>query len=81
MIVNRQSALNEIKRVLKPGGRLIVGEELPEPEYVRPKSVKKWTERAGFSMTGKSGNAFAYLLQFVKPLPIVDQAEDAASAG
>ena len=80
MIAERRTVLAELKRVLKPGGELVIGEEMPEPEYVRPVSIRKWAEQAGFRMIGKNGNAWAYLLKFVKPLPIVEQAEEIASA-
>lgn len=80
MIAERKTVLAELKRVLKPGGELVIGEEMPEPEYVRPVSIRKWAEQAGFRMVGKNGNAWAYLLKFVKPLPILDQAEEATDA-
>lgn len=78
MIAERKIVLAELKRVLKPGGELVIGEEMPEPEYVRPVSIRKWAEQAGFRMVGKNGNAWAYLLKFVKPLPILDQTEETA---
>ncbi len=48
MLRDKQRALREIKRVLKPGALLAVSEELAEPEYVPPIVTRRWCERAGF---------------------------------
>ena len=48
MLRDKQRALREIKRVLKPGALLAVSEELAEPEYVPPMVTRRWCERAGF---------------------------------
>jgi ubiquinone/menaquinone biosynthesis C-methylase UbiE len=71
-IANRMAALEEIKRVLKPGGELIVGEEFFEPEYVRPATTQRWVEQAGFQIIGRNGNGLAYLLKFIKPVTLVN---------
>jgi hypothetical protein len=46
--------------VLKPEGRLIVSEELPDPAYLPPWSVQQWTTQAGFRPGGSDGNLFCY---------------------
>ncbi|GGL79731.1 hypothetical protein GCM10010840_17030 [Deinococcus aerolatus] len=35
-------ALRECARVLRPGGRIVVGEEFFGLEYVRPRTVDGW---------------------------------------
>ncbi|NJN83654.1 MAG: methyltransferase domain-containing protein [Caldilineaceae bacterium] len=59
-IPNPQLALWELQRVLKPGARLAISEELPDPAYVPPKVTRRWAEEAGFTFGGRSGSAFCY---------------------
>jgi ubiquinone/menaquinone biosynthesis C-methylase UbiE len=59
-IPDRGRALAEVRRVLKPGARLAVSEELPDPAYVPAYLVRKWGEAAGFGYGGKSGSPFCY---------------------
>lgn len=48
MLRDKQRALREIWRILKPGALLAVSEELAEPEYVPPIVTRRWCERADF---------------------------------
>ncbi|CAM3526234.1 class I SAM-dependent methyltransferase [Deinococcus frigens] len=54
-------ALRECVRVLRPGGRIMVGEEFFGPEYVLPRTVDNWAGAAGLRCIGKQGNGWAYL--------------------
>lgn len=63
-IPDKQAALAEVRRVLKPQGRLAVSEELPDPAYAPASLVSQWIEAAGFQFGGKSGTVFCYNLLY-----------------
>ena len=54
-------ALEACKRALKSGGRIVIGEELFEPEYVTSQQIDMWTRAVGLEVVGREGNAWAYL--------------------
>jgi ubiquinone/menaquinone biosynthesis C-methylase UbiE len=66
-IPDKTGALSEIKRVLKDGGLLAIGEFLPDPDYPRRKTVIKWCQNSGFELSESHGNILHYLLTFKKP--------------
>lgn len=65
-IPDQNKALQEIKRVLKPGGILAVTEFLPDPHYPLKRTVIKTVKRAGFILDKVSGNFFNYTIRFKK---------------
>lgn len=77
-VKGRRAALAEARRVLRPGGTLVAGEDVFAPVYARPATLRQWIEEAGFRLTGQTGNGLAYLLRFVKP---VSPAQIAFGAG
>jgi ubiquinone/menaquinone biosynthesis C-methylase UbiE len=58
----RVLALDEVRRVLKPGARLAISEELPDPAYVPSPLARSWAEHAGFRFGALAGNPFCYTL-------------------
>jgi ubiquinone/menaquinone biosynthesis C-methylase UbiE len=45
---DRAAALAEVRRVLRPGGRLSVSEQLPDPDYITPRALRSELSTAGF---------------------------------
>ncbi|MFW9875084.1 MAG: class I SAM-dependent methyltransferase, partial [Candidatus Thorarchaeota archaeon] len=58
--------LKELKRVLKPDGLISLSEMLPDPDYPRRKTEKRWADEAGFKLSEQFGNWFIYHLNFEK---------------
>ena len=54
------AALREIRRVLKPGGRLVVGELFGDPHFTTLASLKRQAAEAGLTFEERSGNWFGY---------------------
>jgi ubiquinone/menaquinone biosynthesis C-methylase UbiE len=59
-IPNSAAALREIRRVLKPDGRLIVGELFGDPHFTTRSSLQRQGSEAGLELAEHSGNWFAY---------------------
>ncbi len=65
-IPDRNRALQEVKRVLKPEGVLAVTELFPDPDYPWKSTTIKLGEEAGFVLDEVSGNFFNYTVRFKK---------------
>lgn len=63
-IPDRQRALAEIRRVLKPDGLLSISELFTDPDYPRQSTVIQWCQQARFYLVGVHGNWFNYTLNF-----------------
>lgn len=59
-IPNRAAALQKIRRVLKPTGRLIVGELFGDPHFTSRGSLQRLGAEASLELTESSGPAFGY---------------------
>ncbi len=64
-IPNKLLVLAELSRVLKPGARLAVSEELPDPAYVPPVITRQWLNDGGFRFGGQTGTFFCYSMIFI----------------
>ena len=53
--------------MLKPGGRLVVGELVGDPHYTSPAALRRRGEAAGLRFEERSGPAFGYFARLVKP--------------
>lgn len=59
-IPDRAAALREIRRVLKPAGRLVVGELFGDPHFTSRKSLRQLGVEAGLDLSESSGPPFGY---------------------
>jgi SAM-dependent methyltransferase len=58
------AALEELRRVLKPAGRLVVGEVAFDPDFIAFGALMRQVAAAGFVFERKSGGALSYLARF-----------------
>lgn len=65
-IPDRQRALAELRRVLKPDGILSITEEFLDPDYPLARTAIRWVEEAGFELAERHGNWWLYTLNFRK---------------
>jgi ubiquinone/menaquinone biosynthesis C-methylase UbiE len=65
-IPDQAAALAEIARVLRPGGRLVVGELFGDPHFTTIGALRERGEAAGLRLEERSGPPFGYFARLVK---------------
>ena len=66
-IPDQDAAMGEIARVLKPAGRLVVGELMGDPHYTSPSALQARGEAAGLRLDKRSGPKVGYFARLVSP--------------
>jgi len=63
-IPDQEAALRELARVVKPGGRVVVGELFGDPHWVSPGKLQARAERAGLRFEHRLGSPLGYFARF-----------------
>jgi SAM-dependent methyltransferase len=65
-IPDQEAAVRELARVLRPGGRLVVGELAGDPHFVTPGTLRRRGESAGLRFERRDGPPFGYFARLAR---------------
>jgi ubiquinone/menaquinone biosynthesis C-methylase UbiE len=65
-IPDQEAALRELRRVVRPGGRIVAGELFGDPHWVSPGALRRRAEAAGLRFERRSGTPLGYFARLAR---------------